>query len=134
MVDEQHMGRKLPSIKDWTSCSIPGQCSNHRSGWRVGRISITLSIARRYAQSQGCRNNRWTEYTSAVINPEVNLQWTVYIPGCHGVVELPDHSRVVKLSRSQKWEERIPLDQSHRLLVSRVGHQSGNVVKRLLLK
>ena len=128
------MRRKLPPIKDWTSCSIPGQCSNHRSGRRVGPISITLSIALRYAQSQGCRNNRWIEYTSAVIYPEMYLQWTVCIPRCHGVVELPNYSRVVELSWSHKWEERIPLDQSHRLLVSGVGHQSRNVVERLLLK
>ena len=128
------MRRKLPPVKDWTSCSISGQGSNHRSGWRVGPISITLSIARRYAQSQGCRNNRWAEYTSAVIDPEMDLQWTICIPRCHRVIELSDHSRVVELSWSHKWEERIPLDPLHRLLVSGVGHQSGNVVERLLLK
>ena len=27
---------------------------------------------------------------------------SVCIPGCHRVVELPDHSRVIKLSRSHK--------------------------------
>ena len=39
----------------------------------------------------------------ATINLEINNIWIRYSPGCHGMVELDDHSGVEKLAWGHKW-------------------------------
>ena len=47
------------------------------------------------------------------------------------MVELEYHPGIVELPRRHKWQKGVMLDQSHRVLESRVSHQRWHVVIRL---
>ena len=55
-------------------------------------------------------------------------------PGGHRVIELQNHPEVIELPRRHEWQQRVVLDQPHRIPESGISHQCRDIVVRLLME